>query len=157
MAGATLALPPFEVMLYPNPPLGRYGFLALMGCVSLVSAAAGAAAVAAGAWPVTGYFALDALLLYVAFRCNTRQSRRRELIRLDETGLHVRQIEPNGRHRDWRFEPYWVRVVIEDPVRGLGTLTLRSHGQQLHLGQFLSQSDRRDLARALNGALAAYR
>ncbi len=144
-------------MLYPNPPLGRYGFLALMGCVALVSAAVGGAALAAGAWPVTGYFGVDLLLLYIAFRCNARQSRRRELIRLDETGLHVRQIAPNGRHRDWRFEPYWVRVVVEDPVRGPGTLTLRSHGQQLRLAQFLCQSERRELARALTGALAAYR
>ncbi len=157
MAGATLAFPPFEVMLYPNPPLGRYGFLILMGCVTGVSAVVATIALAAGAWPVSGYFGLDVLLLYWAFRSNTRQSRRRELIRLDETGLHVRRVGPNGRHSDWRFEPYWVRVAVEDPVRGVAGVTLRSHGQELRIGQFLSQAERLDLARALNGALAAYR
>ena len=92
-----------------------------------------------------------------AFRSNTRQSRRRELIRLDETGLHIRRVGPNGRHSDWRFEPYWVRVAVEDPVRGVAGVILRSHGQELRIGQFLSQAERLDLARALNGALAAYR
>jgi uncharacterized membrane protein len=157
MAGATIAFPPFEAMLYPNPPLGRHGFLILMGCVTAVSVVIAGVALAAGAWPVSGYFGIDVLLLYVAFRANTRQSRRRELIRLDETGLHVRRVGPNGRYSDWRFEPYWVRVVVEEPVRGVAGLSLRSHGQQLRIAQFLSPAERRDLARALNGALAAYR
>jgi uncharacterized membrane protein len=157
MAGTQQAPVPFEAVLYPNPPLGRYGFFVLMLAVSGVGVAVGTAFFMAGAWPVSGFFGLDIAALYVAFRWAQRQSRQSEIIRLDPTGLHVRRVEPDGRARDWRFEPYWVRVRVEDPGPSPGSLTLSSHGQRLRLGQFLTHDERRSLGRALEHALVAYR
>jgi uncharacterized membrane protein len=148
---------PFEAVLYPNPPLGRTGFFVLMLAVALVSTGLGAAFALAGAWPVTGFLGLDALLLWLAFRICHRRSRRAELIRLDASGLHVRRIAADGRHLDWRFEPYWVRVAMDDPPRPGSTLTLSAHGRHLQLGQFLGVDERADIARALRRALLAYR
>lgn len=156
MTGSDDALKPFEAILYPNPPLGRYGFFILMLAVAVVSAALGAAFLVAGAWPVTGYFGLDWLLLYLAFRYNQRASRRLEIIRLDQSGLHVRRVDPGGRTEDWRFEPYWVRVGLDGRNIGPGGVTLSSHGQSLRLGQFLTSPERRELAHALRQALTAY-
>lgn len=64
----------FEAVLYPNQPLGRAGFIVLMLAVSSVSVALGLAFVLAGAWPVAGFFGLDVLLLYLAFRAAQRQA-----------------------------------------------------------------------------------
>jgi uncharacterized membrane protein len=150
-------LAPFDAVLYPNRSLGPFGFYALMSAIVLVSAALGAAFVFAGAWPVTGFLGLDVLLLYLAFRWNYRAGRCAELIRLDRDGLCVRQVRPNGATREWRFEPHWVRVTIDDPPRHDSQLVLSSHGRALAIGAFLTAEERAEVARALRAALAAHR
>ena len=147
----------FEAVLYPNQSLGRAGFIALLVSVSSVSVAMSAAFALAGAWPVAGFLGLDVLLLYLAFRSARRQGRRRELIRLDQSGLHVRRIDADGTAAEWRFEPYWVRVDMDDPPRRDSLLTLVSHGLRLRVGSFLTLQERVELARTLRRALSLYR
>lgn len=148
---------PFEAVLYPNPPLGDTGLFLLMLAVALVSAGLGAAFVLAGAWPVAGFMGLDVLLLAFAFRVCRRRSRHCELIRLDDNGLHVRKVRPDGRFADWRFDPYWVRVRLDEPPRPNSPLVLSASGQTLRIGQFLTAEERQGLAQALRSALAFYR
>jgi uncharacterized membrane protein len=147
------AAPRFDAVLYPHRSLPPLGFAILMGAVVAVSAAVGAGFFLIGAWPVTGFFGLDVLLLWLAFRWNYRQGRRAELIRLDQQGLTVRRIEPSGRHREWRFEPYWVRVTMDDPPRPDSQLMVGSHGRQLVIGAFLTPEERLEIATALRAAL----
>jgi uncharacterized membrane protein len=147
----------FDVVLYPNRSLGSGGFVILMLAIVLVSGAMGAGFALAGAWPVTGFLGLDVLLLYLAFRWNQREGRRAELIRLDRDGLSIRRIEPNGRQREWCFEPHWVRVSIDDPVRPDSQLVLSSHGRRLAIGAFLGAEERAEVAKALEAALRARR
>jgi uncharacterized membrane protein len=154
---AMAAAPRFDAILYPHRSLPPLGFALMMAAVVAVSAGIGAGFVLIGAWPVTGFFGLDVLLLFLAFRWNYRQARRAELIRLDHDGLTVRRIEPDGRQREWRFEPYWVRVGFDDPPRYDSELTLSSHGQHLVLGAFLTVPERHEVARALKAALRAHR
>ena len=147
----------FDAVLYPNRSLGPLGFYALMGGIVLVSVAVGAGFVLAGAWPVTGFLGLDELLVYLAFRWNYRAGRCAELIRLDRDGLCVRQIGPDGRTREWRFDPHWVRVTMDEPPRHDSQLVLRSHGRALIIGAFLTAEERAEVARALRAALSAQR
>lgn len=107
----------------------------------------------AGAWPVTGFLGLDILLLVIAFRWSRRESERREHIRLDSTGLHIRSVDPNGRERNWRFERHWVRVHMDEPPRPGSVLTLQEGGRSLTLGQFLTPNERLELAKAIRAAL----
>lgn len=152
-----VAAAPFDAVLYPNRSLGRVGFYALMSAIVLVSAGVGAGFVLVGAWPVTGFLGLDVLLLYLAFRWNYRAGRCAEFVRLDRDGLCVRQVRPDGATREWRFEPHWVRVTIDDPLRHDSQLVLRSHGRALAIGSFLTAEERAEVARALRAALAAHR
>ena len=156
---APLAAPPaqFDAVLYPNRSLGAAGFYVLMAAIVAVSAAIGAGLTLAGAWPVTGFLGLDVLLLYLAFRWNYRQGRRAEFIRLDRTGLTVRRLEPDGHTREWRLQPYWVRVAIDDQPRPDSQLVLSSHGDRLVIGAFLTATERLEVARALTAALRAHR
>lgn len=147
----------FEAVLYPNQSLDRAGFILLMLAVSSVSMAVGAAFTLAGAWPVAGFLGLDVLLFYLAFRVCRRRAQRREFIRLDASGLHVRRVEPDGNSRDFRFEPYWVRVDMDDPPCRNSFLTLATHGLKLRIGAFLTPEERLDLAKALRAALQGYR
>jgi uncharacterized membrane protein len=147
----------FDAVLYPNRSLSSFGFYLLMGGIVLASVAIGAAFTLAGAWPVTGFLGLDVLLLYLAFRWNYRAGRCAELIRLDRDGLCVRQVRPSGRTREWRFEPHWVRVTMDDPPRHDSQLVLSSHGRALAIGAFLTAEERLEVANALRTALRAHR
>ena len=58
----------FSAMLTPHRSLNRVGFLVLMAFLSVVSFAAGVTFLILGAWPVFGFFGLDVLAVYFAFR-----------------------------------------------------------------------------------------
>lgn len=143
----------FDATLYPNRSLSRNGFRVLMTAIVALSALIGALFFAAGAWPVTGMFVLDVLLVYLAFRWNYRQGRLTELIRLRADALSVRRIHPNGRIEDWRFDPFWVRIGFDDRATHDSQLTLSSHGRSLAVGAFLAPHERQSLAAELRAAV----
>lgn len=145
--------PPFEAVLYPNPPMSRAGFLLLAGFLLGASTAIGTLFWLAGAWPVTGFLGLDVLGLLLAFVVVRRAARRREIVRIDADGMVVRRVEPDGRVHEWRFEPYWVRVEIDDRGPGGPHLVLASHGRRLVLGSFLAPEERLEFAEVLREVL----
>jgi len=106
-----------------------------------------------GAWPVTGFFGLDVLLIYLAFRINYRRARMFETVSLTPDALTVERVNHRGRRQTWRFQPYWLRVSMDDPPQHDSALILSSHGRSLVIGAFLSPEERLDFARALRHAL----
>ena len=147
----------FTAFLYPHRSLGGTGFAVLMGAVVLVSFVGGLAFALIGAWPVTGFFGLDAVLIWLAFRANYRSAALMETVHLTPSVLEVRRRHPGGREESWRLEPYWVRVELADPPEHGDQLSLTSHGRSLVIGAFLTPEERADLARALRRALAGLR
>lgn len=147
----------FRVVLRPHRSLGPRGFLFLMIAVGLVSFIAGVAFLLIGAWPVFGFFGLDALLVYVAFRLNYRSGRTHERLELTPDVLKVTHVQPSGRARTIEMNPYWVRVRLREGAGGRTDLRLASHGRELPIGRFLTDDERRHLAAALRGALQAAR
>ena len=65
----------FSAVLTPHRSLSATGFLILMMLVGGVSFAAGIVFLMMGAWPVFGFFGLDVLLLYLAFRAQLPRTR----------------------------------------------------------------------------------
>ena len=76
-----------------------------------------------------------------------------ETVRLTEENLTVVRVSSGGRIQRWSFQPYWLRVAIDDPPRQDSKLVLTSHGKSLAIGSFLTPPERLDLARALETAL----
>ena len=105
----------FDAVLHPHRSLGPYGFLILMIALSLVSFVTGIAFLIAGAWPVFGFFGLDVLLVYVAFRASYRSGMMYETLRLTRDDFTVRRIFPSGAVKSWSFQPYWLRVELDNP------------------------------------------
>ena len=149
--------PTFEAVLYPNPPLGRNGFLVFAALVSSIICAFGLGFTLIGAWPVGGFMGLELVLVIGAFIWSRRQARRHELIRVDASGLYVRRVDPDGRAMDWRFEPMWARVEMDDPPRPNSHLLLTGEGRRLAIGAFLTPEERLDVARSLREALRRLR
>lgn len=147
----------FDAVLNPHRSLGPRGFLILMLALGGVSFVAGMVFLVLGAWPVMGFFGFDMLLIYVAFKLNYRSGKLVEAVRLTDRQLSIRRIHPGGRTREWNFEPYWVRVEMDDPPEHASQLTLSSHGRSLTIGAFLTPEERLELARALTDALARLR
>src|SRR5260370_7730407 len=77
----------FSALLTPHRSLNRTGFLVLMAFLSLISFAAGVAFLLMGAWPVFGFFGLDVLAIYWAFKINFRRARACEEIPPSPTSL----------------------------------------------------------------------
>ena len=125
-----------------------------MACVAAVSFAAGLLFFLAGAWPVVGFLGLDVLLIYVAFKLSYRAARLTETIALTEEELLVRRVSPRGRVRTWTFQPFWVRVALDEDAGRDSRLVLSSHGRHVALGDFLMHDERVALAKELRGALA---
>lgn len=147
----------FDALLTPHRSLPPRGFLLLMGAVCLVSFIAGLAFFLIGAWPVVGFFGLDVLLIYGAFRVNYARGRMYETLRLTRDNLTVRRVSPKGEVRSWRFQPAWLQVIMDDPPRPESQLLLRSHGNSLAIGGFLTPRERLDLARTLREKLGEAR
>ena len=147
----------FERVLAPHRSLPPRGFHLLMLVLGLISLGVGIGFVSIGAWPVTGFFGLDVALVYVAFRLNYRSGRRCEIIRLAIDALTVERIGIYGNQRVWRFQPFWVRVVLEERDADTNRLFVASHGRFLAIGDFLAPAVRRELAATLRDALARWR
>lgn len=143
----------FDAVLTPHRSLSPRGFAILMTAVAGVSFSAGLAFFLIGAWPVMGFFGLDLLLFYWAFRVNYRRGRMYENLRLTREDLTVRRVDHWGAAKTWQFQPYWLQVLMDDPPRHESQLRLRSHGRAVTVGSFLTPEERLDLAQALRREL----
>lgn len=147
----------FRAILSPNRSLSPTGFLILMSAIGLVSFAIGITFLMVGAWPVFGFFGLDVVLIYIAFKLNYRDGRAYETVEVTRESLLLTRVDPKGRSQSFEFNPAWVRVLLREEADGSTELRLASHGRELRFAQFLSDEERRDFADALKGALVEAR
>jgi uncharacterized membrane protein len=151
------SLPFFERVLSPHRSLRSRNFHLLTALLGLISLAAGIGFVAIGAWPVIGFFGLDVALVYLAFRLNYRSARQSETIRLAADTLTIERVSVRGERRLWRFQPFWVRVILEERADESNRLLVGSHGRSLVIGDFVPPATRREVAWAIRAALASWR
>jgi len=144
----------FSATLTPHRSLSRVGFLILMLLFGAVSFVTGMLFLVMGAWPVFGFFGLDVLLLYWAFRLNYRHAEAYEQVTVTCPELKVRKVSHLGRVREWVLNPLWVKLdKIEIEEFGTDRLFLISRGKKLAIGTFLGPDEKADFARELGKAL----
>ncbi len=145
----------FDAALHPNRSLPNAGFLAVMAIVIGANIVFGVYFFSIGAWPVLGFCGLDVFLVWLAFKLSYRQGRLHERVRIDNGGLRVSRVLPSGHESRWTIEPFWARVVIDNPGAHEARVRIVSKGRSLVLGAFLSPDERMSFARALSAALSA--
>ena len=145
----------FSAVLVPHRSLGPKGFMVLMGAVCLVNFGTGLLFYMIGAWPVVGFMGLDVALIYTAFKLNYRAARLYETVDLTQDALTVTRVQPSGKAQIWRFNPYWVRLKLEERIGRSSELSLASHGTRLVIAAFLTDLEREDFAQALSAALSS--
>jgi len=147
--------PVFTAVIRPHRSLGPQGFRVVMILVCLCSLMASIPFVVMGFWPVAGFFGLDFLGLYLAFRISFRQGEAFEILELTPIRVLVRRVSHRGKAREWQFNPLWTRLDREvDDEFGLQRLALTSRGQSVVIARDLSPPERETLADAFGQALS---
>ncbi|MGL4727151.1 MAG: DUF2244 domain-containing protein [Bosea sp. (in: a-proteobacteria)] len=148
----------FSAVITPHRSLGKRGFRLVMTLVCLATIVSSIPFMVLGAWPVAGFFGLDLLALYIAFRVNFAQARAMEEVVVSRIEVLVRQVSPKGEAREWRFNPAWTRMEEKrDDEFGVLGLALVSRGQSVTIASQLSPAERESFADAFRKALAEAR
>jgi uncharacterized membrane protein len=144
----------FSALLTPRRSLSHRGFLVLMIFISAVSFAAGIAFLLMGAWPVLGFFGLDVVAIYWAFRVNFRRARATEQISVTPFELRVRRVSHRGHVVEWVLNPLWVQLDQKIHAEfGIERLYLVSKGRRVSIASFLGADEKASFAKALTAAL----
>jgi uncharacterized membrane protein len=148
----------FSAVLTPHRSLNRTGFMLVMAFLTVISFVAGVAFWMMGAWPVFGFFGLDVLAIYIAFKINFRRAKASEEISVTPSELRVRRISHRGHVVEWVLNPLWVQIdQIAHEEFGIERLYLVSRGRRVSIGSFLGPDEKASFANALRAGLAAAR
>jgi len=148
----------FSALLTPHRSLNHTGFVVLMSFVSVISFAAGIVFCWMGAWPVLGFFGLNVLVIYWAFRINFRHALASEEITVTPSELRIRRISHRGHVMEWVLNPLWVQLdQTSDEEFGIERLYLVSRGRRVSIASFLGPDEKASFAKALLAALHAAR
>jgi len=120
----------FAAVLTPHRSLSPKGFAVLMTLVCIVSFGTG-------------------------LKLNYRSARLYETVDLTPSALTVTRVQPSGKAQSWSFNPYWVRLDLEERIGRSSELSIASHGKRLVFAAFLTDPEREDFAQALSRALSA--
>jgi uncharacterized membrane protein len=147
----------FSAVLHPHASLAPRGFAVLMLALATFSFVLGGLSIAVGFWPVIGFYGIDLVAVYVAFRVSYARARRYETVELTDALLTVEKVDARGRCRRFRLQPYWLRVELDEPPQHDSALVLSSHGRAMEIGEFLTPAEKLDFARTLRREIASLR
>jgi uncharacterized membrane protein len=144
----------FSAVLTPHRSLSPTGFLIFMLVLGGLSFVSGMVFLLHGAWPIFGFFGLDVLLVYWAFRINYRGARAYEVVTVTASELKLRKVSHHGRISEWTLNPLWVRLDRDEHAEfGIERLYLVSRGRRLPIAGFLGPDEKASFAHALSAAL----
>jgi len=146
--------PRFSAILSPHRSLSQRGFKITMASVGLFSFTVGLWFYLKGAWPVMGFFGLDVLILYLAFKANYREGHVYETVELTNDALSITHHPVRGEQKKWHFNPYCVQLNLRERRGKCCVVEASSHGKKLVFAHFLSDDEKRDFTRHLNSALS---
>jgi uncharacterized membrane protein len=140
---------PFEGEVYmdahlrPNRSLSAHGFKIVMLSMAAMSFVAGVVFLAIGAWPVVGFFGLDVVLVYLAFKVNFKAGAREcETIHVTAREVSISRTCYRGHTGWWQVSPAFEASV-----------TLVAGGTSVPIATCLSPQERLVFAKAFQAAL----
>jgi uncharacterized membrane protein len=153
-----LDAPLFDATLRPHRSLTARQFKILIAATFCFTAAISLPFYLMGAWPIVGFFGLDVLAIYLAFRLNFRSARAYEHFRLTYFELLFARVSAVGDRREWRMTPSWVRLErVDDEDYGPQLLTLHSRGRSWRIAQGVGPEQKAEFADGFVRALAEAR
>ena len=128
-------------------------FLLLVSCLALLIATAFAFL---GLWLILPFAGLEIIALVSLIYWVAHQCRRKQVITFSESRVLVEQGIDIPKSR-WESELFFTRLVIDKPPYRNGQplkVYLRSQQQQLEIGEFLNEDDKKKLIAELRGVIS---
>jgi len=143
----------FEAVIVPHRSLSPRGLRRLIGLICLLCGLTAVRFWLIGAWPVVVFSVVEIALAVLLLRINARQARASELILLTDRTLRVVRTTAAGRRAQRELSPGWLNVALEETPGRAPRVVLVARGVREEIGAALGETERRDLARALQEAL----
>jgi len=143
----------FEAVIVPHRSLSPRGLRVLVGTIGGLSTLMALRFLLIHAWPVIGFSVIETGLAVVLLRLNARRAKQSELLLLSESGLRIVRTDAYGRRQERVLPHMWLNVVLEDVPGRVPRLLLGRRGVQEEVAASLGETEKRDLASALEGAL----
>ena len=106
-----------------------------------------------GAFPVVGFFGLDALAIYLAFRWSFRRQREQTRVTITAKSVHLFHRKADGSERRVELPSGFARVELNEPLEPTSWLRIE-HGRTAYvIGRFLTLPERKSLSIAIRAAL----
>ena len=150
--------PDHTLVLRPNLSLSWRQAKALLVVMALVLAGIASGFAVVGLWPVLPLAGAEWLALAAALYLVQRRGHRTEIVSVRDGRVAVEKGFGPARAAKaakWEFPRGWVRVQLQrSRVRGYPSrLVLAMHGEEVALGEFLAEDERRQAAEFLRRTL----
>ena len=142
-----------DACLRPNRSLSPKAYLLVMLLIISISFIAGILFVSMGAFPVLGFFGLDALLIWLAFRSNFRALKQETHVRVSAETIDLSHHRPGQKSVHVVLPTCFTRLELSQAPRRPSELRLSYRDQSWVIGRFLTPSERRDFRQALESAI----
>jgi uncharacterized membrane protein len=146
--------PGFSITVKRNCSISPQDCLRLLSALAVLCLGIGAVFACFGAWMILPFAGLEMALLGTAFYLVGRHAADHERIAVADGILSV-QVHEAGRNTEYRFNPAWVRLVVEEEQRNL-RVAISSQGLELEVGRHLDRGRRHALAAELKHRLTSY-
>lgn len=142
-----------DTVLTPNRSLSDRGFNLIMALIGAASLVVGLAFLSMGALPVIGFFGLDVLAIWLAFRWHRRSQQERTRVRITAETLDLHHVFANGREKRAQIPSAFARIELDEPALPRSDLRIEHGRTAFVIGRFLTPKQRQALAATLREAL----
>jgi uncharacterized membrane protein len=134
-------------------PRVAYSFCAILGCIWFC---AGTIISLMGGWPVVGFFGAEFLVIGSMVHIFIRRTEVLETVAITSTDITVVR-KALGVVETKTFPASWAQIHYAGSGESSTALEIRSHGEGIEIGKFLSTSEKNKTAGTLNDALKRIR
>lgn len=142
-----------DATLTPSRSLSPRAFTITMAIIAGVSFLAGLSFMRMGAYPVIGFFGLDALAIWLAFRYSFRQLEQKTCVRVTAKSVDLQHFKPGKDTKHVSIPTTFAQVRLEYPDRRPSELSIAHAGTAWVIGRFLTPNERKSLKSALTLAI----
>jgi uncharacterized membrane protein len=138
------------IQIAPNCALRPQPAAWFFGSICLVSFSIAGTMALFGMWPILPFAGMEMLLLGWALRVSLRRRHHFQTILLSDDRIRV-ETRNGALNEQFEFPRHWARVKLRPAASRLhpSRLTIESHGRSCEVGGFLTEEERRALAKRL--------
>ena len=142
-----------KIMITRNSSLSSSQIKLIVGFIAIVLGMIGIVFYSQGVWMVLPFAGFELLAVSAAFYCCLRHKHDFELVEIDRHHIQVKR-QVASREQTYEFQTHWTKVFLEMTTGWYPSkLWMTSKGQQVELGQWLTDPERQLLATRLKNLI----